>query len=132
MCPKCCIPLQTMTYEGTDVHQCAVCRGVLVDENNIKRIIIRQEYCFSDKVAKMAQVIQNEEKIGKIKIVNRDPKLFYICPKCRHLRAKMLRMFYTEAYRVEVDKCLACGLVWFDKDELEILQYLIDHTVEQV
>ena len=53
-------------------------------------------------------------------------------PICQHGRAKMMRMFYTEAYHVEVDKCHTCGLIWFDQDELEVLQYLIESSVEKV
>jgi Zn-finger nucleic acid-binding protein len=27
---------------------------------------------------------------------------------------------------VPVDKCLSCGKIWFDADELEVLQILIE------
>lgn len=55
----------------------------------------------------------------------------YECPKCQHPKTRMMRMFYTEVYRVEVDKCFACGLIWFDGDELEVLQYLIEHSLDK-
>ena len=64
--------------------------------------------------------------------INRDPNLMMTCPQCQHVKTKMLRMFYTDAYRVEIDKCFTCGLLWFDKDELEVLQCLIENTVEKV
>jgi Zn-finger nucleic acid-binding protein len=31
-------------------------------------------------------------------------------------------------YLVSVDKCGSCGRIWFDADELEILQILIERT----
>jgi len=40
----------------------------------------------------------------------------------------MRRGFYTYQYLVEVDKCTRCTMVWLDKDELEIIQYLIEHS----
>jgi len=40
-------------------------------------------------------------------------------------------MFYTEVYHVEIDKCFSCGLIWFDRDELEVLQYLIEHSLNK-
>jgi Zn-finger nucleic acid-binding protein len=131
-CPKCRLPLNLLTYEGTEVHKCSSCQGTLVRENDIQRIIIRQEVGFSEKIKKIAEGIRREEKLGTFKIINRDPKTLLTCPKCRHPRAKMLRMFYTEAYRVEIDKCFTCGLIWFDRDELEVLQCLIESAAEKI
>jgi len=45
------------------------------------------------------------------------------CPKCGK---PMTRKFYSYAYHIEVDECNECNLIWFDKDELEILQCLIE------
>lgn len=130
-CPKCRLPLNLLTYEGTEAHKCPSCRGTLVRENNIHRIIIRQEVGFPERIKKIAAGMRREEKRGTFTVVNRDPKTLLTCPACRHPRAKMLRMFYTEAYRVEIDKCFACGLVWFDRDELEVLQCLIESAAEK-
>jgi Zn-finger nucleic acid-binding protein len=33
---------------------------------------------------------------------------------------------YNYQYFVPVDKCLSCSKIWFDADELEILQILIE------
>jgi len=128
-CPKCKIPLNLITYEGTETYKCSFCRGTLVRENDIKRIIIRQEVGFSDRIKKMAEGIQEEEKLGGLTVINRDPKMLFVCPRCQHIRAKMMHMFYTQVYRVEIDKCFICGLLWFDGDELEVLQYLIEQPV---
>jgi hypothetical protein len=88
---------------------------------------------FSDRIKKIAEALQRAGHSGMFThVINRDPDTLLPCPKCQHGLAKMLRMFYTEAYRVEVDKCFTCGLIWFDKDELETLQYLIEVTVEKV
>lgn len=38
----------------------------------------------------------------------------------------MLRRHYSYEYAVEVDRCLRCDLVWFDKDELEVLDILVE------
>jgi len=126
-CPKCrSLPLNLVMYEGVEVYKCPSCHGTLVKENDIQRIIIREEVGFSDKVKRIAQGIQKEEKTGAFKTINRDPKTLLTCPQCQHVNARMMRMFYTEAYHVEIDKCFACGLIWFDPDELEVLQHLIE------
>ncbi len=130
-CPKCKIILNPFTYEGTEVYKCSFCQGTLVSEKNIKRIIIRPEVGFSQRIKKIAQGVKKEDPRTS-KIIKRDSKLLYKCPKCRHDLAKMMRMFYTEAYHVAIDKCFTCGLVWFDQDELEVLQCLIEDATDKV
>jgi Zn-finger nucleic acid-binding protein len=46
-----------------------------------------------------------------------------VCPGCG---TRMLPRPYNYQYIVPVDKCLACYKTWFDADELEILQILIE------
>ena len=131
-CPRCQVALQPLIYEGVEVFQCGCCQGTLVGETEIQRIVIRQEVGFSERIQRIAEGIKNEERMHGTRIIARDPKLLFTCPHCRHVKAKMLRMFYTEVYRVEIDKCHTCGMIWFDKDELEAVQYLIEDAVEKV
>ena len=123
-CPKCNQSLIDEEYEGTTVHRCAFCDGALVEKGKIPRIIVRQEKGFSDRVRKMAELTQ-QDGLKKIRSKVRDKAASLLkCPKCN---ANMLRNFYTMAYLVQVDRCNFCGLVWFDKDELEMVQYLIEN-----
>jgi Zn-finger nucleic acid-binding protein len=48
------------------------------------------------------------------------------CPKCKN---PMHRGFYSLNYLVEVDRCSGCGVTWFDRDELEMLQCMIEHRL---
>ncbi len=41
----------------------------------------------------------------------------------------MLRCFYSSAHLIEIDRCLLCGYTWFDQDELEMLQCLIQNRI---
>ena len=56
-CPKCKVPLSLVIYERTEVYKCSFCHGTLVREDVIKRIIIRQEVGFSDRIKKIAEII---------------------------------------------------------------------------
>jgi hypothetical protein len=38
----------------------------------------------------------------------------------------MLPRPYTYQYIIPVDKCLSCDKIWFDTDELEIIQILTE------
>jgi Zn-finger nucleic acid-binding protein len=41
----------------------------------------------------------------------------------------MSRGFYSQAHLIEVDRCSNCGLTWFDKDELAMLQCMIENRI---
>jgi Zn-finger nucleic acid-binding protein len=41
----------------------------------------------------------------------------------------MSRGFYSQAHLIEVDRCSFCGITWFDHDELEMLQCLIENRI---
>jgi len=123
-CPKCRQALIDEEYEGVIVHRCVFCEGVLVEKGKIPRIIIRKEVGFDERLKKIAELTQ-KNGLAKIrdKVIDKEPLLLR-CPKCG---TNMLKNFYTMAYLVEVDRCSRCDLVWFDKDELEIVQYLIEN-----
>jgi Zn-finger nucleic acid-binding protein len=42
----------------------------------------------------------------------------------------MMRRHYSYEYAVEVDKCFICDLIWFEKDELEVLQVLVERQAD--
>ncbi|MFC1699592.1 M48 family metalloprotease [Candidatus Omnitrophota bacterium] len=123
-CPKCNQALVEEEYEGTVIHRCLFCAGLLVDGQKISRIILRKEKGFNERIKKLASLTQKNgyQKIRQ-KLKVRKAANF----KCQKCGARMARNFYTLAYLVEVEKCHICGLVWFDKDELEVLQYLIEN-----
>ncbi|HLF18031.1 MAG TPA: zinc metalloprotease HtpX [Candidatus Omnitrophota bacterium] len=127
-CPRCHLALSKVYYEGVELEKCPFCHGVLVHENDVKRIIIRQDVGFSEKVKHIAETIKKTADMFMAPAIKRNPQTLFTCPKCNHPRNKMHRMFYTEVYKVEMDRCFACGSIWFDHDELEVLQYLIEEA----
>jgi len=50
-----------------------------------------------------------------------------LCPNCG---AKMLPRPYTYYYVIPVNKCLSCQKIWFDTDEMEILQFIIEEKLK--
>jgi Zn-finger nucleic acid-binding protein len=123
-CPKCAQPLIDEEYEGVAVRRCTFCEGILIEKGRIPRIIIREEKGFADRIKKMAALTQGDG-LRRMRDKVKTAAISYLkCPKCGQ---DMLRNFYTAAYLVEVDRCDTCNLIWFDKDELEVLQYLIEN-----
>ncbi|OGW37916.1 MAG: hypothetical protein A2X58_01145 [Nitrospirae bacterium GWC2_56_14] len=129
-CPACRQSLVDTTYHGTSVFRCSFCAGTLVENSRIPRIIARTgpRSC-TDRVTALARTMVNQNQLnhtqrklsrGKIVIPTLD------CPKCA---SAMLRCFYSSAHLIEIDRCLLCGYTWFDQDELEMLQCLIQNRI---
>ncbi|MFH1046040.1 MAG: zinc metalloprotease HtpX [Candidatus Omnitrophota bacterium] len=123
-CPLCKQTLVDEEYEGTLIQRCVFCQGVLAEADKIPRIIARQEKGFDERVVRLAKMVQQESINFLRKRQQSSEPSFLICPHCQ---AHMVKRFYTYVYLVEVHKCAYCGRVWFDKDELEIIQYLIEN-----
>jgi Zn-finger nucleic acid-binding protein len=64
-----------------------------------------------------------QQKLGALK---RKSEPLLSCPKCKN---PMYRGFFSLAYTIDIDRCSFCGLTWFDQDELEMLQCLIENRI---
>ncbi len=121
-CPRCGQSLRKASHEGMPVSRCDLCEGQLLEENELPRAIAREESVFSDEVIRQAGLITDAIKSYSMPHrVRIQPGLR--CPKCGN---PMLANFYSLAYPIEVDRCLGCGVIWFDKNELEVLECLIE------
>ncbi|MCX7705637.1 MAG: zf-TFIIB domain-containing protein, partial [bacterium] len=124
ICPICSEWLIVQEYEGLYIWRCAFCDGLLVKKDELPKIIMREEIEFSEEIRHIASIIRTEAKKKKLKfkllIETLDKRK---CPKCGK---SMTRKFYSYAYHIEVDECTDCNLLWFDKNELEILQCMIE------
>ncbi len=124
LCPECNEWVIPREYEGLYIWRCAFCNGLLVEKEKLPRILVRKEKGFTADIEHLASLIQVEAKKKKphfrlvIATLNKRK-----CPKCGK---PMTRKFYSYAYHIEIDECPECNLVWFDKDELELLQCLVE------
>lgn len=126
-CPKCYLILDPILYEDRVILKCRGCGGVLVAQEDVTRILQTREMRFGDEIVRMANLIKDE----KTWIKGKGERQLYTdyrltCPKCLEYHNKMVRSFYSERYHVETDQCSTCKKVWFDKNELEILQFLFE------
>jgi heat shock protein HtpX len=131
-CPTCNQSLVTTTHEGTRIYPCSFCAGTLVENDKIPRIIARtgRDRPCTERVNALARAVLKENQFRAIyqKISdNGAGTLSHLpCPKCKN---PMSRGFYSQAHLIEVDRCSYCGLTWFDKDELEMLQCMIENRL---
>jgi len=125
-CPHCQTSLDDVSYEGVPIQKCSYCQGLFVEDGKISRILIRQDRDFSEEALKLAETVMKEkelftEGLKKAKFQN---TWVLTCSRCGR---NMRRQFFVYSYPVEIDRCIYCGGVWFDRLELEILQYIYEH-----
>jgi heat shock protein HtpX len=130
LCPSCRNPLILKTYEKTKIYQCRFCGGSLVDDVKLPRIIVRKDVKYSERINALSRITLSENQLrqlarNKNSYAKANMNLLY-CPKCK---SRMNRTFYSMAYLVELDRCSYCGISWFENDELEILQCMIDNRM---
>ncbi len=122
VCPECQQSMGEILYEGASVLKCHYCSGLFANRDVIPRIIMREDFAFDPSIQKLAEIILKTYtkgiRIGSFKVAYK-----LDCPKCKE---KMVRGFFSYGYPIEVDSCQRCQNVWFNKDELEVLQYLYE------
>lgn len=126
-CPRCRVPLAETFYEGVAIKLCPRCQGKLVDEGMMDRVIARKEVAFSEGLIRKAMDFKERflsQPVKTRKISETQPPDPLTCPDCG---TTMKARAYSYSYFIPVDKCLSCHKIWFDADELEILQVLIEN-----
>jgi heat shock protein HtpX len=121
-CPACKQRLVEEDYEGVPIYRCVFCEGTLVDRKKMPRISFRKEKAFDQRLRKLAEMAQKDGEQKRRSRVKPEPSPF-TCPACGQ---EMRRGFYSYEYLVDVDRCTSCNMVWYDKDELEMLQVLVE------
>jgi heat shock protein HtpX len=121
-CPACKQKMVEEDYEGVGVKRCPFCHGMLVGWRILPRIGVRTERGFDERIKKLAEYAERDHRAKSHGIQGRRISPLK-CPKCGR---DMQRGDYSGTYPVEVDRCLMCGMVWFEQDELETFQYMLE------
>ena len=123
-CPRCRVLLIDGFYEGVEIKSCGKCGGKLVQAAKVDRILLRREFAFSEPLRSKARAFKEQFLLNPLKkqrSKEQEGKSLF-CPRCGQ---RMVARPYNYQYFIPVDKCLACYHVWFDADELEILQIMV-------
>ena len=99
--------------------------GKLVGAAHVGRILWRREKDFSSELLAKAGRFREEFLANPVKAHRslRETSCNLSCPSCGYPLAARP---YSYQYFMPVDKCLSCGKIWFDADELEVLQILVE------
>ena len=125
-CPSCGDALRPTDYEGIPLRVCRTCGGRLASSDQVRRIAARREVSFSDEQQHLADLLvaQGDDLRRAARLARgRAGVRLVACPQCG---TTMMRRHYSYEHTVEVDFCNLCDLYWFEKDELEALQILLE------
>jgi Zn-dependent protease with chaperone function/Zn-finger nucleic acid-binding protein len=124
-CPRCGIPLADLFYEGINVQACGRCGGKLVEASHVDRVLLRREIGFSETLLAKARDFREQFLLNPVKRHQAKQKdaQSLLCPSCGY---RMVGRPYNYQYIIPVNKCFSCSKIWFDADELEILQILVE------
>jgi Zn-finger nucleic acid-binding protein len=106
-CPCCDRPLAAAALDGGTVGYCPDCRGLLVSNDHLARVVARRREAHAVR-HRAVEPIDPHELRRAIR-----------CPRCR-------RRTDTHPYGgggpAVIDSCVRCRLVWLDAGELTVLQ----------
>jgi heat shock protein HtpX len=125
-CPRCRQYLRLIDYEGAPLYQCPFCTGCWVEECRLMRILVRREIGFPDELKARVKRFQRQSMgniIRRTRIIRQDPTQTLPCPNCQR---RMFRNFYSYQYLIIVDRCRQCAMIWFDREELDMLQIMVE------
>jgi Zn-dependent protease with chaperone function/Zn-finger nucleic acid-binding protein len=124
-CPSCGGTLRPADYEGITLRVCPECGGRLASTDQVRRIAARREVAFSDEQQRLADLLVAQgDGLRRARLAGGEPGMPLVrCPGCG---TTMMRRHYSYEHAVEVDYCSICDLYWFEKDELEALQILLE------
>jgi Zn-dependent protease with chaperone function len=125
-CPRCGAGLERFDYEGAAVLICRGCGGRLAGTSQVLRILTRREMRFDGRQLELAAAVMRDgDDLRRADHARRAAGggATIACPRCGR---PMMRRLYSYDYAVEVDYCSPCDLYWFDRDELEVLQAIVE------
>ena len=115
-CPRCKMPLRTVSYEGVQTEMCDICWGFFLDSNELETILARKELSFSAEEKAKILDIRTASQFG--------PSEPAPCPKCGKT---MERVHCNSEVHLLIDKCSTDG-IWLDTGEIKKVQALAERS----
>jgi Zn-dependent protease with chaperone function/Zn-finger nucleic acid-binding protein len=126
VCPGCGAMLEQADYEGVPVVICRSCGGRLVATPQVLRVLTRRQMRFDERQERLADYVAlhgDELRLEFARTRASRRTALIACPGCGRT---MVRRHFSYEHAVEIDYCTVCDLYWFEQDELEVLQILVE------
>ena len=118
-CPRCSDKLKTIEYENVKIETCGGCEGEWLDDSELKQLVQTVEETFPQEMKDSLDAINKN-----IFTIDESADNQLTCPKCPDI--ELNRINYASSSGIALDKCPDCGGIWFDKDEIEQVQILVE------
>ncbi len=128
LCPTCQSQLLEAFYEGVKIKKCPVCTGKLIAMDDLVKILSRKEIRFPEALKQKANSLQESLLKTRARKTTGQEKPGAFCPECGLL---MTVRPFSYHYLIPVYKCYNCGLVWFESQELELIQILVEQKYQR-
>ena len=124
-CPRCNSTLTGIEYDGVEVRMCSDCRGEWLHPEELQKVVEHHDNVFSTR--EIASLEAVNQAILTVEDQGRD---VLNCPYCETI--EMERFNYADTSGIQLHKCLECGGIWADKDQLEKIEELVDGWKESL
>lgn len=117
LCPVCHEILQNKEFETQSIDECPVCGGIWFDEGELHEVA--SHLILDNKVNGLSI---KESVNRKIILADKNNQPERKCPKC-NIRMTVINYAYNS--NVVLDRCVSCGGLWADKNEIEAVARII-------
>lgn len=124
-CPRCASSLTTTLYEGVEIETCPTCEGEWLDKSELQTIVRTVERTFTPE-----ELEALDRVTGRATRRSTPPERLLRCPKCPEQDLQPFN--YATTTGIILDRCPACGGLWFDRHELEMVQSFVESCSAEV
>jgi uncharacterized protein len=118
-CPRCNSVLQSVEYDGQKVEVCSGCKGEWLFAGELQKIVEHHDEVFTPEEIASLDAVNKE-----IFTAEKDDKDELKCPACGDVQ--MEHFNYGDTSGIILHKCIECGGIWMDKDELKKIEDVVD------
>jgi Zn-finger nucleic acid-binding protein len=118
-CPRCGAVLKTVEYDGVNIEVCSGCKGEWLHSGELEKIVEHHDEVFTpDEISSL-------EAVNKEIFTNESEDHDELnCPVCE--KVQMEHFNYGDTSGIILHKCLQCGGIWMDKDQLLKVEEVVD------
>jgi Zn-finger nucleic acid-binding protein len=117
-CPRCSVALNAVKYDGVQIEACPDCGGEWLYAGELLKLVEHHDEVFTaDEIASLEAVDK------EILTAESDDHDELNCPACDK---QMEHFNYADTSGIILHKCVNCGGIWTDKDQLTKIEELVD------
>lgn len=118
-CPRCQSALRSVEYDGQIVEACPDCGGEWLHAGELQKLVEHHNEVFTPEEIASLDAVNKE-----IFTAENDDHDELNCPGCEDVQ--MEHFNYGDTSGIILRKCLECGGIWMDKDQLKKVEEVVD------